>query len=1511
MKNFAKSILNYFAAYNETRFRFSRKLPYEWSEDSFTLDLAVFPEFQMLLLNAIAQEAPFSLEISKGGYTVPLESDALKEAMLEDLESTLNQDYLENSINQIREKLEESFPEVEPAELSEKALSEGFREFNLAFRKQALAVFTSVQDQKIREIKAELGFSSVPPSSFNPQREVQKIYDDLQNLSRKKTGPDGYIEEVMSYIQDQLFDFVIFDLHPVLRTFNQLIGTQSLYVFFHEIAKENQKYPVFSVEIEFQDGDRTVVLKSVRNVIMLNTPAINNFEFDTVLTTPRACRYGDVMPTLSAIERFLQAKYNVTESFLLANHFRSLIKDGLPTVRYRIGLQAVKEEDRRILDYSELITNLEEGAGRKFTDMIARYVDGNVENTADEVQETYTRSFPRKSVERLISKTTTVPLSLNETQKKILTAVEKGKNEIIVVDGPPGTGKSYAITAIVYLANQLGKSVVVTSHKKQALDVIDQSLTEQFKTLHPRSKPSVLRLEKPRGPSSLNNLQNTLSNPVINAARNRSQQMNQEAVTRDRERLYNRIENENRLFWDTTGRQDEMLRKTFEWARELEATLGYLPDETDQLPSQLPEGITLDTGKIREIAGKMQTAPLSISLDALQALFRDQEKLPDILAQCDRLNKVGASLPAGVLDKVSAVPPNLRGFREIIDELTQCLRPDIVLREFMVDDLVLESPGNFSEFPVSPHERLLNLKARLAALVDLEGKLLGKLLKTKEINQIKQVLELDFPEIRDKLRQEGSRAVLNGAEEIATHVEETRNKYPFLLADYILDGFHHNSPESLKAKLERLGNLEFHPIIILMSSLLGKSLSESTFSEIKEKLELLAAVEDYLELRETVEKFAAHVGMSIEDLPRLYATLKQIYDFIGIIEKDEIDALALLFRFFAPVLESVGIDASDLSSLGGFAADHARAEHLFRLIELHSELSSKPSTTLPERGQLAEYLTKARKLLEYQTDRRLSNLLNHTADVQRIQTAIEAGKRITTGQARILLSNLSCIISEPGLISQHFPMEADLIDLLVIDEASQVSIAESISLMLRARQTIVFGDELQYGAVGAITVSQRYSEHYFKDILRDYALDQNQAISDEERDRLAREVSETPDEDAEESSLFIPVAPGTREWLKTFSVRTSTLAFAKALSNYSESLNVHFRSFPEIISYSNDFFYRESQIELITNRIRTKPIKEVLRFIKVDTKGLSGRNVNLDEIEAIQRDLEEAIKKGYEGTIGVICSFREQAARMEEIFRKELRIYSDLVRNHRFTIWFVGDVQGEERDLIYYSFVQDKKIDNADLRTIYPIIGGTADNIRRLKMQRLNVGFSRAKDIMVFVNSMPIGDYSDTRLGDALRHYEKVLDSAQDLYVEDESIFDSPAEKELYGLILQTPFFKENQEKLRLIAQFEIGKYIREEYHRNIPKYRVDFLLTKTDGGKEKSLIIEYDGVEFHTQNPDIVTKHNFDQEYLEYDTERQLELESYGYSFLRINKFSLLPQGEFKTRVDVLNHLLDKRLKN
>lgn len=1502
MKNFAKSILNYFAAFNETRFRFGSKLSYEWSDDSFTLDFSVFPDFQKQLIDSIVRGETFQFNIQKDEYSVRLDSNEFKKALLSLFETDLNGVYLESCIEQCRAQLRETDPDKNFSEYEGRAISEGLRRYNLDFRKSALVSLTALQDQKIKTLQSEYAIMHVPVSSFNPQREVQKLFDDLQKLSSTIALNVDYIHEAAKYIESQNFDLVIFDLHALLRRYLQLISSQSLYIFFHEIADDSRKYPLFTVEVIVQEGEQSITFESSRNVVMLNTPAINNFEFDTIITTPRATKLEEAAGELSFIEKFLQAKFNVTENFMFSSPFRPLFRENLPTVSYRLGLQAVREEDRRILDYSELITDLDNGAGRKFIDLIGRYVDGNVLSTANEVQKAYTESFPRKSTERLATSRLAMPMNLNETQKKILTAVQNPKNEIIVVDGPPGTGKSYAIAAIVYLANQMNKSVVITSHKKQALDVIDQMLTDRFKKLHPRAKPAVLRLEKPGAPATLNSLDNTLSAQVINGARNRAHDANRDAVASDRACLFDQIDENNKSFWENTSQYKDIVQKAFALCQEEEALFG---SGNEVNPVRLPAGTVIPIDRIRKIIDALQDQPLPISLDAITNLHVRHKELPAILEKCDQLNRISATIPAAALDGISSVPNGLDILENIVGKLAACLEKNAPVGDVAIEKLQPNPPFDFGSLT---YEDLMSLKTGVAHLANLESKLIGRLMKGKEIKAARQELERNFPEESKRLNQDGSPAFLEKLQKTSVYVDSVISSCPRVTKDYVLKGFRYFSPESISQDLMRLKSLELTPLTKIIGDLLGTPFLNVGIGQIQNAVEDLKNLRQYHALRKDIEYFAGLVNSGAHDLSALYETLKKTQVLISNINHDDITALTLLFKYYAPVLSKLNVEQNNLGSLGQLLIPADRSTHFFKYLELHTELSAMSHSDPPTHRLLDDYFGKTQKLIENNADTRFSDLVNYVADVQRLQTAITAGRRISPQQANVLLAHLSCIISEPGLIAQYFPMDADLIDWLIIDEASQVSIAESISLMLRAKQTIVFGDELQYGAVSAVNVSERYSAQYFKDILRDYAIDRNQAISEEEKEQIAREATrELRDDEEEESSRFIPVAPGTKEWLKTFSIRTSTLAFAKALRNYSESLNVHFRSFPEIISYSNEYFYKESQIELVPNRIRTKPIKEVLRFIKVETQGVSNRRENLDEIEAIKKDIESLIAQGYKGTIGVICSFQDQKDRMEELFRKEMKIYPDLVRHHRFTIWFVGDVQGEERDTIYYSFVEDKERNNGSLRDIYPIINGTADNIRKLKMQRLNVGFSRAKDTMVFVHSMPLTGYSDTRLGDALLHYEKMLNTAHDQYVEDESIFGSPAEKELYRLILQTHYFQSNKDCLRLIAQFEIGKYIREEYHRYIPKYRVDFLLTKSQGGKEKSLILEYDGVEFHTRDPEVVTRHNFDQEYLEYDKERQLELESYGYSFLRINKYSLIPTPELPTQVSVLNALLEK----
>lgn len=74
---------------------------------------------------------------------------------------------------------------------------------------------------------------------------------------------------------------------------------------------------------------------------------------------------------------------------------------------------------------------------------------------------------------------------------------------------------------------------MITSHKKEALDVIERMLDKKFKSLHPNSKPSILRLSQ--GTQSQNSISNTLASPVITAASDRNLEENIDAINADLE----------------------------------------------------------------------------------------------------------------------------------------------------------------------------------------------------------------------------------------------------------------------------------------------------------------------------------------------------------------------------------------------------------------------------------------------------------------------------------------------------------------------------------------------------------------------------------------------------------------------------------------------------------------------------------------------------------------------------------------------------------------------------------------------------------------------------------------------------------------------------------------------------------------------------------------------------------------------------------------------------------------
>ncbi|MCX5809948.1 MAG: AAA domain-containing protein [Proteobacteria bacterium] len=1504
---FVKSILNYYAAFTETRFSNRSTLSYRWHADAnLNLDISFLSEFYKVCLEKLRSGDLQDVVVSPNQYNIEIPLNRLKNRILETLNTALTLPVLSQCIDDAKAN-----NEADP-------LRRGIRAFNLLLRKAIEGIIHELYTEEIEKLRKICPSCQFPSTTFNPSKFTQDIYDELQRKGDEVAGAEDYFRLMESHLQGIESPLTLYDLYLLLKNFVGQHLDQTVYLFFGSIAAKagngTPDYPLFFIEVGFDSTapDR-IVLSVPRDLVLINTPAINSFEFDKILSTPRACSFAQISPHLKQVDDFLITEYKLPQQDITLSENPFTIpgpKEEMPTVQFRFGFQAIKDEDKRLLDYSELMTRIEKGSASKIMDFVDGYLNGNVKNTVDKTEQDFRERYPAGSPGYYL---TDNPLPLNTAQKRILTALTNPDNKVIVIDGPPGTGKSHTIAAITYWANQNARSVVVTSHKKEALDVVDGMLTDKFKGLHPYAKPSIIRITKSYDSSkidSLNSMDNSLSLPVVDAATARTNEFNKNAVESDRDNIRQTIEQQIAQVIDSGKSYRETVRhllRYFELEEELKEKNAIDIEELTRIPYANSHGKAFET-----LTGFIETHNAqdfrNISMKNLIGLYQSRQDIPRVLEVCERVNEIS---PVKKNINFGNMPTRSEfdDFRFLIDRLRNAFDPDVPFSALKVDEINCEK--HEIQKHVHSYEQLCLIETELKDLANLKPQLpfFNKKYKTRESAfkkrypdvsthwDIKKLSVKDvLGQVSDEIAYIGS---LKGATCYTLHFiySLTQEKYDF---------------QGLRSALNDQNSLRFSPVYDAICQLRVKTRTDLTLNDIIagiHELETIMSYESCMKLINEFQHTANLENLSIRELYNLLGRLKTVLDDL---DAQRIDDLNAISEAYGTILKSIQVDFGNLETLFKIKALTEGEKKLFELIRIPCRIQNV-TALLPEiKRKLDEYGALNQRLTEYDNDKRLKNLHNYHGDMNKIKLLISKGKRLSAELANILFSNFACIIAEPEAIFKHFPMEEDLIDILVFDEASQVSIAHSISLILRAKQVIVFGDKYQYGAVSAVNVSRKYAASYFQRIIDNYTKEYNVSIAQDTYDRLIQEESA----EIAEEDLFIPEVvknpnlTGQIEWLKTFSIRTSTLSFCEAIANFHTSLTEHFRSFKEIISYSNTFFYERAQIPLIVNRLRTKPIDEVLRFIKVETKGKAGNNTNLDEIEAIRKDIESLITNGFKGTVGIITSFREQKPRIEEYLRKKLPNFHRLKVEHKLAIWFVGDVQGEERDIVYYSFVEDKQLNNGSLSFIYPTPGGSAARIESLKMQRLNVGFSRAKDTMVFVHSMPIDDYMDTLLGEALKHYHETLQEAKtnDCFISDKTVFESPKEKELYGLIVQTKFFRDRMQALRIIPQFDIGKYIKQEFKRFIPSYRADFLVTLSEGGRDKSLILEYDGLEYHTKDPRAVRSvENFREEYLDYDIRRQLELESYGYHFLRINKFSLLPKQPGQTKPDVLNELLEE----
>ena len=514
-------------------------------------------------------------------------------------------------------------------------------------------------------------------------------------------------------------------------------------------------------------------------------------------------------------------------------------------------------------------------------------------------------------------------------------------------------------------------------------------------------------------------------------------------------------------------------------------------------------------------------------------------------------------------------------------------------------------------------------------------------------------------------------------------------------------------------------------------------------------------------------------------------------------------------------------------------------------------------------------------LAEHIDDKFINFYNNKKNDAMAFGKIIREKQRFPADKFSELQDAFPCVIAGLRDYAEFIPLERGLFDLVIIDEASQVSIAQALPAIIRAKKVLVLGDRNQFGNVKTLTASREVNSAYMQDVIKSFMAE------------------------------FTGVSELVRTKIDLFDIRSSVLDFIEPISNFAIQLKKHFRFYPEMISFSSKFFYDDL---LQVMKIRGKPIEDVIEFDSIKHDGLiDQRNVNVLEAERIIERATDLLEADPPPSVGVITPHTEQQAFIGKLASDHPRS-EELYDRLRLKIMTFDTCQGEEREIVFYSLVATAEKDR--LAYVFPSKldrDQSAEIDHNLRLQRLNVGLSRGQEKIVFVHSKDLAEYSSA-IQIALSHYKSELSRAKSMPTDSDVDEGSPMERKVLHWVTQVPLIRDLDGDCEIIAQFELGKYLKQldpSYHH--PEYRVDCLLRISMGNKQYQMVIEYDGFEFHFEkgvHPGLINSTTWRSYLTPGDLEREKVLESFGVPMIRLNRFNV-----GKDPVATIDALLRERL--
>lgn len=1540
--SFSKEVLKYFMNFLETDFK-KRRLPKRNNNNQTlnglktTFDLEKYPNLKKSFFAHINTGfEKEKIEIKKGQYVANIPDKLLD--LIQAKIKNLKQEIATKLIEALCVKLQSLLTEFN--DQYDKYLEEANNEFRKSLAQNITSIFLDAIDKPLENLglsdvngkfQIESDLSEVLFSDFEERANkiFQKYFLSQDAIALRKSLDDIFkIPEIQSKILSFFDELAVSDAYEDLYKLhrnNQLIDKTDIYFYFYELSHDQDSFPVFYIPLSVEKHEGKFILNFDQRVFV-NTKGIDYaLQNLNIQTGEKSSTTADLERVLYLSDIDFEVEFQnilkrIETLFFLKNEIDN--KDSkfqkkehlISSLSNRCYLYLFDKSDESLInDYEEILNDQGELA-EKFRILVDKFIEENPEPYMQPVKDEWTeQSIPEKLVFES-------PVPLNEEQKQVLIALNKPNCKYMILEGPPGTGKSHTITAIICRALLEEKSVLVLSDKKEALDVVEDKITNTLNQVRvgEQFQNPILRLGK-----TGNKFYKIVQGQTIQTIKDHynSYKAHQEESVAYKQNQTLKIQKN--IKENINHFQKIDISKVESYVTSLEKF-----SKTDWIDNKSIAKVKNDFQKIKEailVVHSCSDLPFKANyilekhyLPSLELLhnLKLAKEIKNKLSNFSLIEELVDSLRALDLRSLELCKTTFLEIKDIFENLSANFH-DISVSSLVaaknaqsLNALKIHSSTYHSSFELAvytqnhnipsqddclvlknllpPHEEettllIESLKSYITELENLKNPILGFAFKGRSIFERTRVLKKSFYSFNIDRPQKHLRSL-----------KKTLDLFEFIekkSSEYISDTFH-NTIEILALlydiQLDRLACAdEILSQLIFKIEALQSIFRQLNIKQIEDVLLLIDLIElekniheKYKNLKDvdiaTINVFSKNLDDHIQSLQELSESISQ-----ALKVESAIKFLNTFQNSFPKISNkiSLSIESQDLNSIScellHYSDEYISDYITFKEVELEltSDFTNIPDDKFSESIQELESLSTAE--MTHFLDKRIIEYVDEFAgEVNVLKSIIRNKNKFPKKLFKNLKKAFPCILAGIRDYADFIPLQNDLFDLIIIDEASQVSIAQALPALLRGKQIIVLGDEKQFSNVKSNNASSITNQHFKSKIKTAFCTE--------------KELDETNDP----SGWLTKVT-------QNFDIKNSILKFMRFIRNYECQLRKHFRGYPEIISYSNQYFYNNY---LQCMKIRGKPIEEVIKFSVIEHDGKVDISKNTNELEAefIVKELKAFKDNNNSCTVGIITPHREQVILLYDMINS-LPERDWLFKNCDLKIMTFDTCQGEERDYIFYSMVATVTKDRLSYIFIKDL-SSKEDDDSSVKAQRLNVGFSRAKECVHFILSKPIESYTG-EIKNALLHYREQLEKARKHPI-GKTDPSSPMEAKIEHYFYQTDFYKNDSKNIELIPQFPLGDYLKQiDRTYQHPSYKVDFLLIY----KNEKIVIEYDGFKEHFTNLVEVSESNFQSYMKPDDVYRQKILEGYGYKFLRINRFNI-GENPVETLDLRLSNLLKKK---